>query len=185
MNIKQIIEAMALTADMTKLPEHFRDDLNVDYEKIPLYLERGLSVIWLLRTCGSVMVPVGVGADPVYITHWFRSKHGQDIVPFHVTKDGVKKIDFDTAEKLISREPTQLSALLSAKDVVDTVDSVLETGVDLGLWGIFDKLKSDQFSNLYEWKTYFSNVNHPMMANFIGKAIRLIKIKPAGDLLNY
>lgn len=182
MNIKQIIEAMALTADVTKLPVSYKEDLSVDYQRLPFYLDRGLSVIWLLRSYGSVMVPVGVGADPTYITHWFRSNHGQDIVAFHVTKDGVKKIDFDTAEKIIEREPAQLSSLLSAKQVRDKVGSVLETGVCLGLWGVFNKVKADQFSSLSEWKMYFSNSHHPMMANFIGKAIRLMKIKPTGLL---
>ena len=182
MNIEKITSAMASVAESTKLPEFYKGDLDVDYKELPRYLSRGLSVIWLLRSHGTVMVPVGVGADPVYITHWLWSNHGQQVVAFHITKDGVEKIDFDTAERLISREPEQLSALLSGMEVRETVASVLDRGVELRIWGIFNNIKADQFQNLAEWQIYFANSNHRMMANFIGKAKRLIKIKPSGQL---
>lgn len=178
MTTKKITEALASAAKSHKLPEFYKDDLDVDFNELPRYLERGLSVIWLLRSCGTVMVPVGVGADPVFITHWLWSNHGQDVVAFHVTKDGVEKIDYETAEQLISREPAQLSTLLSAKEVREAVDSVLDRGIELKIWGIFDNVKAGQFQNLDEWQMYFANSSQRMMANFIGKAKRLIKIKP-------
>ncbi|WP_242688544.1 hypothetical protein ACSLVK_01090 [Photorhabdus tasmaniensis] len=57
----------------------------------------GLRLVWLLRSCGSVLVPTEIGVNPIYITHWLWSNHGQQVVPFSVdTRTGlIEKIDFE------------------------------------------------------------------------------------------
>jgi len=97
-NLKSVMISLAAEH---KLPEIYQDDITTDVESLDRF--DGLRLVWLLRSCGSVLVPAEVGVNPIYITHWLWSNHGQQVVPFSVdTRTGlIEKIDFEQAEKLI------------------------------------------------------------------------------------
>ncbi|WP_254428332.1 hypothetical protein [Salmonella enterica] len=106
-NLKSVMISLAAEH---KLPEIYQDDITTDVESLDRF--DGLRLVWLLRSCGSVLVPAEVGVNPIYITHWLWSNHGQQVVPFSVdTRTGlIEKIDFEQAEKLIMQMPCNLSS---------------------------------------------------------------------------
>lgn len=109
--IKNLKTVMVSLANEHKLPEINQKDITADVESLDVF--KGLRLVWLLRTCGSILVPTEIGVDPTYITHWLWSNHGQSVIPYSVdTNTGlIEKIDFVQAEKLIMQVPCNLSSL--------------------------------------------------------------------------
>lgn len=156
--------------------------LDGNLAKLPLYLNKGLEAVWLVRAHGTVLIPLGVGADPVLATHWLWSNYSQNMSAYHITSYGVEMIDFEQAERLVSREPYMLSALLNSNEVSKAVNDVLSLGVELGVWEcLSNKLDLESNPSLAAWQLFFATSGNKLMANFIGKAIRFMKIKPVGS----
>lgn len=94
-------DRMLSVAKQLNLPKLYKSDLEDDPRVLNAF--EGCSFIWLLRTCGSTLIPLKVGADPCYVTNWLYGSHGQEVHAFlidekHLT---VEKINFEEAEKLI------------------------------------------------------------------------------------
>ncbi|QED82113.1 hypothetical protein FTV90_25870 (plasmid) [Escherichia coli] len=169
-NLKSVMISLAAEH---KLPEIYQDDITTDVESLDRF--DGLRLVWLLRSCGSVLVPAEVGVNPIYITHWLWSNHGQQVVPFSVdTRTGlIEKIDFEQAEKLIMQMPCNLSSLQNKEYLVDRVNRVLQRGCEMRIWGIFESPSSvESVGGWKEWQSYFSSTGNRLMADFVGKAIR-------------
>jgi len=162
-----------IAADL-ELPVNYQSDLHTDFKLLTKYKDENL--IWLLRTHGTVLIPSQLGVDPGYLTHWLWGSHGQKVVPFLIdTKTGlVEKISFEEAENLIMKPPSNLSLEPSRKCLTYKVNNVLEKGCDLRIWGMFETPKSiSDIGNWTEWQAYFSTTGNRLMADYIGKAIRL------------
>lgn len=171
--IDQIKTTMEHVAASLKMPERFQDDLKADLESLNRF--NGTKLVWILRTCGSVLVPAEIGVNPVHITHWLWGDHGQDVVPFIVdTKSGlVEKTTFEKAEKLIMKQPCNISSTMSREKLVEQVTQVLEKGCELRIWGVFESPNLvSAVGGWKEWQAYFSSTGNRLMADFIGKAIR-------------
>ena len=163
-------DRMLSVAKSLHLPELFQSDLEDDKRILELY--KGSRFIWLLRTSGSTLVPLGFGADPYHITHWFHSPHGQKIVAFLVnTKElTIEKITFDQAEKFIHAHPVEISSMMSSEALFLNVEKVLTDGIAHGVWGVFEKPDIDT-KNWAKWRRYFSDAGNTPMQLFMEKAI--------------
>lgn len=171
--LDRIKATMENVAASFKLPEIYQNDLAADFDSLARF--DGTKLVWLLRTCGTVLVPAQLGVDPGYITHWLWGNHGQDVIPFIVdTRTGlVEKTTFEEAEKLILKQPFNLSSTLPREQLVEQVNRVLERGCELGIWGMFESPKSvSAVGGWKEWQAYFSSTGNRLMADFMGKAIR-------------
>lgn len=171
--IDRIKATMENVAASLKLPELYQNDLEADLESLNRF--NGTKLVWLLRTCGTVLVPAQLGVDPGYITHWLWGNHGQDVVPFIVdTSTGlVEKTTFEKAEKLIMQPPCNISSTMSREQLTEQVTQVLERGCELRIWGLFESPNSvSAVGGWKEWQAYFSSTGNRLMADFMGKAIR-------------
>lgn len=177
-HLDRIKAAMANVANSLKLPEHYQNDLSIDFDNVDRF--KGAKLVWLLRTCGTVLVPARLGVDPGYVTHWLWGNHGQEIVPFIVdTQSGlVEKTTFEKAEKLILEPPCHLNSAMSPEKLTSEVNAVLERGCEQRLWGIFESPNTvASIGDWNEWRSYFSSTGNQLMADFMGKAIRYLNTK--------
>jgi hypothetical protein len=175
---------MENVAASVKLPEFYKTDLELDFETLEKF--SGTKLVWLLRSCGTVLVPARLGVDPCYVTHWLWGNHGQEIVPFIVdTKTGlIEKTTFEKAERLICEPPCKLSSTMSQDQLHNEVNRVLERGCELRIWGIFESPNSiSAIGNWSSWQSYFSTTGNRPMADFMGKAIRLMRTKNSSKKL--
>lgn len=174
--IERIKGAMKSVSDSLKLPEAFRSDLDVDKQELSRF--DGSNFVWLLRTSGTVLVPTRLGIDPAYITYWLWGNHGQEVVPFFVSADTgmIEKITFERAEQLIMQPPCELSSMMSNQELSEAVNSTLERGCKLKIWGMFESPSSvSTIGGWSNWQSYFANSGNRMMTDFMGKAIRYIQ----------
>lgn len=181
-HIERIKTTMKNASDSHKLPEFYRDDLSLDFDSLERF--SGTKLIWLLRSCGTVLVPARLGVDPGYITHWLWGSHGQKIVPFIVDPQAgsVEMITFEEAEQLIMQPPCSLSSGMSSMELAEAVNGVLERGCEQRIWGVFNSPVSvSSIGSWSEWQSYFSNTGNRLMADFIGKAIRFANNKPSAS----
>lgn len=175
--IERIQQQMKSASSSHKLPVAYKEDLDADFDALPKYLGLGLECVWLLRSYGTVLVPIGLGVDPTFITYWLWDEHGQKVKAYHVSNEGVRPIRHEEAESLIMRAPAQLSVLDCMESIRNTVDSVLQRGTDMRIWGVFDAVTLEQFKGLNKWHSYFVQSKNCVMAEFTAKAMRLIKSK--------
>ncbi|WP_231571485.1 MULTISPECIES: hypothetical protein [Xenorhabdus] len=61
-NLKSVMISLAAEH---KLPEIYQDDITTDVESLERF--DGLRLVWLLRSCGSVLVPAEVGVNPILV----------------------------------------------------------------------------------------------------------------------
>lgn len=171
---KTFHEKMISVANSHKLPEYFKDDL--EYDLCILNNYKGCRFIWLLRTSGTVLFPLEIGADPVHITHWLDANHDERKITFLVDpeKNVIELISHELTEKLVFKKPTELTSFLSRDDLEKEVCNVLDSGIEKGVWGVLKKpkLKSDNWANC---KDFYKNANNHLMSSYMDKAIHLRK----------
>tara|TARA_Y100001933_G_scaffold32841_1_gene27308 strand:- start:1385 stop:1951 length:567 start_codon:yes stop_codon:yes gene_type:complete len=175
-NVERAKEAMMNISLSLGLPENYRGDLDQDLET--LSKAPAGKWLWLLRTSGTVLVPLNVGVHPVYVNYWLESNHGQKVVCFMVDpqKGMLTQTSFVSAKQLIAQAPKILNASMSREELVGAVHSVLEEGCERRLWGIFDSpSKVDEFGSWQEWQTYFRSTENNVMADFMAKAVRFAR----------
>ena len=104
-NVERAKEAMMNISLSLGLPENYRGDLDQDLET--LSKAPAGKWLWLLRTSGTVLVPLNVGVHPVYVNYWLESNHGQKVVCFMVDpqKGMLTQTSFVSAKKLIAQAP--------------------------------------------------------------------------------
>lgn len=175
--IDRIKQQMKNASSSHNLPQAYPEDLDMDFNDLPKYLEQGIEVVWLLRTYGTVMVPAGIGAHPGYITNWLWGDHGQQIKAFHISTEGVRPVSHDEAEALIMRPPAKITSFDSVETLRETVDLVLRRATDLKIWGMWDAVRLEQFSSLAKWHSYFVQAGNVVMSDFTARALRYIQSK--------
>jgi len=162
-------------ASVHHLPEINQSDLEDDLRILEVFNK--CRFIWLLRTCGSTLVPIEIGADPIHITHWLFGGHGQSIHVFLVDTDNgsVEKITFAQAEKLIQKPPLEINTSMSLEETKKCVSQTLRDGVSKGVWGVFNAPKI-QLNDWERWRSYFSNSGNWLMKSLMDKAIRRVAV---------
>lgn len=177
-NVERIKATMLNISQSLSLPQHYSEDLSKDLESLSSS-EEG-KWLWLLRTCGTVLVPLNVGVDPIYINYWLNENHGQKIECFVVNsqKGFVTQATFKEAEKLIEQPPKVLNSSMSQEQLMDAVHSVLEHGCKQGLWGVFESPTSKEaLGSWQKWQSYFRSSENGVMTDFMAKAIRFARAK--------
>ncbi|WP_438320224.1 hypothetical protein NMD70_18270 (plasmid) [Edwardsiella tarda] len=172
-HIEKLKAEMLSISQKNKLPTFYADDLEKDLSMLEKY--NGRELIWVLRTCGSLLVPIKVGVHPTYVMHWTTRSSGQEIVMFLVdTRLGIiEKINFDEANRMIQQPPCQLNTSMSKEKLSDLVDHVLSVGCSLKVWGVFESpTYGISKNNWAEWQRYFKAAGNYIMDDFISKAIR-------------
>lgn len=157
------------------LPVAYREDLKVDETLIKRFAPHRM--IWLLRSYGTVLVPVGVGADPTFINYWIsgRPQHGQVVKPYLIDPESgsIDPISDEKTIKLSLKAPASLAGR-DQRGVASETNRVLERGCELGLWGLFKTPRSiEEVGGWSQWLAYFRQQNNEVMAAFMTKALRL------------
>jgi len=165
---------MISVANSHKLPEYFKDDLETDL--LILNNFKGCRFIWLLRTSGTVLFPLEIGADPVHVTHWLGDNQDERKITFLVDpkKNVIEIISHELTEKLIFKNPAELTSSLSREDLEKEVRHIIDSGIEKGVWGVFKKpeIKSDNWTSC---RNYYRNADNHLMSSFMDKAIHLRK----------
>lgn len=177
-NLERVKAAMTNISQSLQLPAHYPEDFDKDLET--LSDSQGGKWLWLLRTCGTVLVPLNVGVHPVYINYWLQGSHGQKVVCFVVdTHTGlVTQATFDEAEKLVEQPPKNLHSSMSQEQLVHAVHAVLAHGCERRLWGMFESPTSiESFSSWQKWQSYFRSIDNSVMVEFMAKAVRFARAK--------
>lgn len=172
-NIEKIKAEMLNISKKSKLPEFYAEDFWKDLSLIESF--RGHKLVWVLRTCGSALVPTKVGVHPSHVTHWIWGNSGQQVLTYSVdTLTGIiEKIEFEEAERLIVQPPCQLSLSHGKEVITRKVNEVLAIGCSLRVWGVFESPSSvEAVGGWAQWRQYFLNSGNHLMADFLGKAIR-------------
>lgn len=174
--LEKLHQKMLGVASMHHLPKSFESDLDDDLLILKAF--EGKRFIWLLRTSGSTLVPLGMGADPAHITHWLFSNHGQRILAFLVDSGHctVEKLSFEQAEKLIHQPPLIISAFVSHEDTINKVSQVLQNGISQGIWGVFGT-PNIGVCEWEKWQSYFKSSGNTLMHSFMKKAIRMLNLR--------
>jgi hypothetical protein len=162
---------MLTVAANLKLPQVFQDDLQTDLHVMRVY--SGERFIWILRTGGTVMAPLNIGVDPIYVSYWLDNEvHGQKVIPFLVdTKSlSVEKITSQKALELIFTPPS-INQSLPIDAITAYVDNFLREGHEMQRWGLF-KAPTLDIKDWTAWLSYFSRTKNHVMVSFMEKAIR-------------
>lgn len=172
----QLKSAMLALTQERGLPEFYQSDVEMDVESLDRF--NGHKLIWLLRTNGTVLVPIEVGAHTGYIDYWYQAPHGQKVEAYLVdtSKGTIEAIDQATAQELNQRPPCDfpLSGVGDLEAIAGKVNAVLERGCNLKLWGLFDTPTSvESIGGWPEWRDYFSRTGNTVMLTFISKAMSL------------
>jgi hypothetical protein len=173
---------MKKAMDSNRLPKAYTGDFGLDLDLLRAVADDCTHAVWLLRDCGTVLVPLNLGIDPVYITYWLWGNHDQTVKAYllHLEIGLVEPITFDRAESLVNRPPAHIQATDSSEAIYQAVNDVLERGCRLRVWGVFNPPESvESIGGWQAWQAYFSNSGNRLMADFMGKAIRFTSNRAA------
>lgn len=176
-HLSTIRKAMAATAQANGLPEFYKNDLELDFDALEKF--DGHNFVWLLRTCGTVLVPIGIGVDPVFVTHWLESNHGQQIRHFYIDTNPrantiVRGITGEEAMLLARHAPKVLFGD-DPREHVWEVNAVLDRGYRLGLWGTKTPGTAESIGNWHDWQRHFESSGNRLMIDFMRKALRTVR----------
>lgn len=79
----------------------YQRDFHVHDRRAIRRMKTGQRWLWVLRTNGTVLFPIGVGQNPIWVTHWFQDGTAGSVRTFliTVTADGC-----DGTVRAVSRE---------------------------------------------------------------------------------
>lgn len=178
MNAKLIAQMLSAQSDKSKLPIAYRCDLTSDAESLARYAKLTnfqFEFVWLLREAGTVLFPIGLGAEAMHVLHWLDEKNGQVIEAYHLhptqkEQNGevtyeLKPIGWAKAAELASKKP---KAFIKPEVLMDV-------GCQLGIWSSpFQHLtRADIGSNVVEWRNFFRLKGNKMMVDYLEKHMRL------------
>jgi hypothetical protein len=162
---------MLVTSASYGLPKSFLPDLDTD---LAIANEQShKSMIWILRTHGTLLVPLNSGIDPACVTYWRYSAHGQTVVMFLLSpSEGLlEKITMAKAEELIHKLPFDVSSLKSIDSTLIQWRNLVSEGLEKGYWNE-SGLSVD--SSLPEWLALFVRSNNPVMVALLKKLMSRI-----------
>lgn len=173
MDIKQIHDLMTNLALKFGMNQTYADDLIRDYEALNSFEK--CDFVWLLRENGSIAIPIEIGVDDSYITHWLYSTPKSVKCIYHISlKEGsMRMIDFEKAEKLANLPPANFPALISQSSIHEIVSKVLAYGCEKGIWGAFRSPSTpESIGSWNDWLDYFRSSGNRVMISFMANAIR-------------
>jgi len=131
----------------------------------------GSSFLWLVTDERSVLIPLRLGVDPMYLP-----ANNKSMTLFHIHSDGeIEKVSYSCAEELIAATPNRdLSSLSSEFEVFAAVKASLVEGVVKGVWRESLAIEETGSWVLLQWREYFISEKNSLMVGFLDEGIRLI-----------
>lgn len=166
-----ISERMLLASASYGLPKSFLPDLDTDLAIASEHSDK--EMIWILRTHGTLLVPLNSGIDPAYVTYWRYSAHGQNVVMFLLSPSAgrLEKITMAKAEELIHKLPFEVSSLKRIDSLMSQWQDLVSEGVEKGYW---NKSVLSADSSLQEWLDFFVKSNNSVMVTLLKKLMSRI-----------
>lgn len=183
-NIETIKKQMNKITAETNLPLHYKGDVEIDMAMLNDW--KGHKLVWLLRTHGTALVPMCVGATPVHITYWLTQENSKDVRAFiiHTQRGVIEEVTHKQAQDSIALAP-HISGLSRKEDIEKRVESVINSGCEKGLWGMFDApMSMNKIGGMQEWLTYFRDHKNQPMVDFMKKAIKYHKCNRPTAMVN-
>lgn len=122
---------------------------------------KSLQFIWVIKSCGSVLFPIGKGINPHFVTFAFESTHQC----FHINGANIEPIDDVKATDLASQFPFPVQSILTPESLNTRVTNLLEQASVHSHVLADCPLSSD--SPWTQWQRWFEDTNHPVMAAFM------------------
>lgn len=177
--IGETIAKMQVAQQQVALPVAYQSDLDADYSVVQKFAD--YPMIWLLRSYGSVLVPLYAGADPTYLRFWLegREHHGQSLAAYFIdaSKGQVDPVSDDFCLTEINKPPRVLYGKWSPEAIQNLVDETLEAGCRMGIWGVFDTPSCPRdIGEWIAWQRYFEQHGNTVMEEFMRQAQRQLRI---------
>lgn len=139
---------------------------------------RGSCFVWLLHSRGTVLFPVCVGVDPTPLVEWLQSSACKHLTCWLVdtseyARRPLRGITRDEAVLLASHPPI-IRRGVDIRAYAWSVNSVLERGYSLGIWGGNTPGGCTPIGRWCDWDRFFDQVNNPVMKAFIANAIETV-----------
>lgn len=132
----------------------------------------------MVHPLGSSLFPLKRGVDSRTLTCWLKRDARFYLVDANtVTFELVAE---HLVEQLIHSPPAHLSCFLSQTEVIELTLDVLETGLKMGVWGVFgtDQYNPDIPTGRFDrWVRHFEDSKNLIMVAFMRRAIDLIAKK--------
>ena len=172
--LQKLVAQMLRISEAINLPKHYHNDLSIDVATI--LNSEATQFVWLLRTHGSCILPVGQGAHPIHITYYL-SGTGRDSSSkcylIDCTTCTVQEISIAKAI-LLSNYPPEIGNSRCLETIRFRVNAILNEGCNRALWGVFSPPQSAEQFNWEGWLSYFAEQKNQPMTEFMQKAISAI-----------
>ncbi|USD58872.1 hypothetical protein J4N45_10055 [Vibrio sp. SCSIO 43140] len=160
-------QTLKAKAEPYGLPIASVDEIEIDAKSINRLRKENhsLQFIWVIKSCGSVLFPIGKGINPHFVTFAFDSAHQC----FHIKGTEVNPIDDAQAADLASQFPFPVQSILTQESLITKVTTLLEQA-SIHSHVLADcPLSSD--APWTQWQRWFEDTNHPVMAAFMEHCI--------------
>lgn len=171
MSIKTVIEKMKNHAESVDLPKFYKEDLEMDFSNLKKYGNR--EYVWMLRECGSLLLPLRIGASPFLLEYYMRQDSTARF--FHVKGFGevtFKELKHKDVESLISQPPIEFGLINCPDDLISKVGKVLKDR-NITTSGLVTKEMETTPIHWSEWKKFFDG-NNDVMTNVMTRAINML-----------
>lgn len=155
--INTVFASMTAESNRLNLPIVYKDDLKVDLETLTRFADKGIKqFLWQLREGGSVLIPVGLGVNPVYVSFWHNA--GYPTSPYLISiddgKSSIEPISIEKMLNIVHRKPH------------GQVEDIIKRGCDLNIWGLWNTPSFESFS-VAGWLDYFQYAGNKLMVDLI------------------
>jgi len=170
MSISQTLQLIEDLSNNIGLPKFYKDDLKLNKSILKKY--GGNKYILMLREAGSILFPLNVGANPIFITHYIKE---DPTVRFFViaglSDTEFHEIDGALASKLVQKPPIIVGSITNANKLISVIESRLsDHNVCTSVFSAPDLETSP--SNWEEWHSWFAETGNPVMKSVMGQAIK-------------
>lgn len=148
------------------LPVVGLDDFNLDTQVLNRQENSQKNYLWIVKSCGSVLLPVGQGVNPNYANMCFEQAHQA----FCIVRGEVTPIETSEAKKLAYQMPFEVERCLTLDLLIDKVTVLLSRATVNSHVLATCELTED--SSWGAWKRWFESIDHPVMVEFMGRAIK-------------
>lgn len=172
-NQEKTIKAMLKESATQQLPKFYQSDLELDFERIRSGVANRF--VWILRECGTQLAPIGVGAQPAFITSYTKGScwaKGHRFYIVDVLDCTVTQTTAENLDKLILTPPAIHAGTFEG--VVERIHDVLSHGVDHRIWGLWEAPQSVQERTAEQWLTYFRQYKNEPMETFMLNGMKLL-----------
>ncbi|WP_053062570.1 hypothetical protein [Photobacterium aquae] len=171
-SIEEMVELMKQATEEVSLPKYYKWDLDIDYEKIKKYATDKFTCIWLVRECGSQLVPIRAGVNPIHITFWLNNAPECRVFTIDTQSLVLNEISHEKAKELVEVMPyhDRIRSVSFDKRIA-LVKIVISYGEKHNFWNTMGYEFSSKGKTLCDLLMYFQHNNNKAMVNFLSAAL--------------